>query len=97
MSYILQELSLIIPTKNDHYRIKDNLKDILDYLESKIKNFEVLIVSNKSSNQSIEYLEALASYNAFIKHEDINLRILIEFYNFYKIWISIFKNAFQNL
>lgn len=71
MSFILQELSLIIPTKNDHIRINDNLKDIIDYLESKIKNFEILIVSNNSSKQSIEYLEALSTYNTFINHMSI--------------------------
>lgn len=71
MEFILQELSLIIPTKNDHIRINDNLKDIVNYLESKIENFEILIVSNNSSNQSIEYLEILSSSNNFIKHFSI--------------------------
>ena len=66
MKFILHELTLIIPTKDDHLRIEKNILDILSYLEFKIEQYEVLIVSNGSSKNSIEFLDSLSSNSEFI-------------------------------
>ena len=71
MKFILHELTLIIPTKDDHLRIEKNILDILSYLEFKIEQYEVLIVSNGSSKNSIEFLDSLSSNSEFIKHISI--------------------------
>ena len=71
MKFILHELTLIIPTKDDHLRIENNIWDILSYLESKIQQYEVLIVSNNSSKESIEYLDNFSSGTDFVKHISI--------------------------
>ena len=71
MKFILHELTLIIPTKDDHLRIENNIWDILSYLESKIQQYEVLIVSNNSSKESIEYLADINKYLKNVKGSQV--------------------------
>ena len=33
MNFLLSDLTVIVPTKNDHYRIEENLQKLLDYFE----------------------------------------------------------------
>ena len=50
---ILNNLSVVIPTKDDHLRIKENLDSIIQFLNENIKQFEIIIVSNGSTTDSI--------------------------------------------
>lgn len=74
MEYILPELSIIIPTKDDHLRVQDNLDEITSFLNKKIEKYEVLIVSNNSSYESVKYLDELASKNVLVKHFSIQIQ-----------------------
>lgn len=65
---IINSLSLLIPTKNDHLRIAENIQKILDFLSNNIENYEVLIISNGSTNKSIEYIDNLTINYEFVKH-----------------------------
>ena len=70
MSQILDELSVIIPCKNDHLRIDENIEEIINYLRKNIDSYEIIIVSNGSKKISIDYLES-------IKNNFLNLEHLI--------------------
>ena len=66
--YILSELTVIIPSKNDHLRIEENFGKILNFLNEQIENFEILIVSNGSIEDSTDYIDNLIKENLLIKH-----------------------------
>ena len=53
VNFILNNLSVVIPTKDDHLRIKENLDSIIQFLNENIKHFEIIIVSNGSTTDSI--------------------------------------------
>lgn len=72
MNFLLSNLTVIVPTKNDHYRIEENLQKLLDYLKFNIQNFEILIVSNGSSSLSTDYIDNLILGLENIKHLKIN-------------------------
>lgn len=65
---LLENLTLIVPTKNDHQRIKSNINDIIKYLEKNIKNFEIILVSNGSDENSLQEIEKLIKKFKNIKH-----------------------------
>lgn len=65
---IINKLSLLIPTKNDHLRINQNLLKIINFLKNNIENFEILIISNGSTKDSIEYINNLTQNYEFVKH-----------------------------
>lgn len=73
MNFLLSELTVIIPTKDDHYRIEENINKLLNYLKKNIKNFEILIVSNGSSSSSHNYIDNLILGVENIKHLKINI------------------------
>lgn len=68
MNFLLAELTLIIPTKDDHYRIEENIENLLNYLNLNIQRFEILIVSNGSSLFSLNYIDDLVLGIEYIKH-----------------------------
>ena len=68
MSKILNELSVIIPCKDDHLRIGENIKEISNYLTKNIRLYEIIIVSNGSEKQSIVYLESIKSNFLNLEH-----------------------------
>lgn len=68
MSKILNELSVIIPCKDDHLRIGENIKEISNYLTKNIRSYEIIIVSNGSEKQSIVYLESIKSNFLNLEH-----------------------------
>ena len=82
MNFLLSDLTVIIPTKNDHYRIEENLQKLLDYLKFNIQNFEILIVSNGSSLLSVEYIDNLILGLENIKHLKIILVNMILIVNY---------------
>lgn len=68
MNTILPELSVIIPTKNDHESIKKNINAILDYLNRSINTYEIIIVSNNSNDRSVKELDSLVLELPNLKH-----------------------------
>lgn len=68
MSKILNELSVIIPTKDDHLRIDENIEEISNYLKKNVNSYEILIVSNGSEKKSIDYLELSKNNYPNVKH-----------------------------
>lgn len=65
---IIDSLSLLIPTKNDHLSLCQNLQKIINFLVNNIENYEVLIISNGSTNKSIEYINNSILNYEFVKH-----------------------------
>ena len=72
MKLLLQELTVIIPTKDDHYRVEENIENLLNYLNLNIQRFEILIVSNGSSVFSQSYIDDLVLGVEYIKHLKID-------------------------
>lgn len=68
MVYLLPELTVIIPTKDDHYRVKENILHLSDFLTNNIKQFEILIISNGSSSFSTEYIDKIILEFENIRH-----------------------------
>ena len=68
MSKLLNELSVIIPCKDDHLRIGENIKEISNYLTKNIRSYEIIIVSNGSEKKSIVYLESIKSNFLNLEH-----------------------------
>ena len=68
----MQELTVVIPTKDDHYRVEENIENVLNYLKLNIQRFEVLIVSNGSSVFSQSYIDDLVLGIDYIKHLKID-------------------------
>ena len=68
MHQILNELSVIIPCKDDHLRIDENIEEISNYLTKNVKSYEILIVSNGSTKKSIDYLELSKNNYPNIEH-----------------------------
>ena len=61
---MIENLTLIIPTKDDHDSIYKNIQEIYDFLYEFTKEFEILIVSNGSSVNSISKIDKLLkNYN----------------------------------
>ena len=54
MNFIIDNLSVVIPTKDDHLRIKENLNLIIQFLSENIKQYEIIIVSNGSTVDSVD-------------------------------------------
>jgi len=65
---LLNNLSLIIPSKNDAVRIYENIEFIIKYLHENIDEFEIIIVSNGSSKESVLKIDKLSSKYSFIRH-----------------------------
>ncbi len=68
MNFILDNLSVVIPTKNDHIRIKENLDSIIQFLNENIKQYEIIIVSNGSTTDSVSSINKLIYSFDFISH-----------------------------
>lgn len=70
--FLIDNLSLVIPTKDDHLRIYENIELLNKYLINNIGEFEIIIVSNGSSKESIVQLNTLCSKNQNLKHVVLN-------------------------
>jgi len=66
--FLLKNLTLIIPTFNDDERIISNINKIVYFLDTHIRNYEVIIVSNGSSLKSICQLDSVVSKHKYLKH-----------------------------
>lgn len=69
---LLNDLTLIIPTFNDDERIKYNISKIINFLDAYISKYEVLIVSNGSSQKSKDNIEEIIKKNKNLKHLILN-------------------------
>jgi dolichyl-phosphate beta-glucosyltransferase len=65
---MLENLTLIIPTKDDHESIYKNIQEIYDFLCDYTKEYEILIVSNGSSINSISKIDKLLKNYNNTKH-----------------------------
>ena len=65
---MIESLTLIIPTKDDHETIYKNIQEIYDFLCDYTKEFEILIVSNGSSVNSISKIDKLLKNYNNTKH-----------------------------
>lgn len=72
MVYLLPELTVIIPTKDDHYRIEDNIVHLINFLKKNIEQFEILIISNGSSLFSTQYIDKLILEIENVRHMKID-------------------------
>ena len=70
--FLIDNLSLVIPTKDDHLRIYENIELLNKYLINNVGEFEIIIVSNGSSKESIVQLNTLYSKNQNLKHIVLN-------------------------
>ena len=71
VNFLLDNLSVVIPTKNDHIRIKENLDSIIHFLNQNIKQYEIIIVSNGSTTDSVDSINKLIYSFDFISHKSI--------------------------
>ena len=69
---LLNDLTLIIPTFNDDERIKYNISKIINFLDAYISKYEVLIVSNGSTQKSKDNIEEIIKKNKNLKHLILN-------------------------
>ncbi len=68
---MIENLTLIIPTKDDHESILKNLQEIYNFLDSFVTEYEILVVSNGSSDDSISKI------NKFVKDSDKTKQIVL--------------------
>ena len=54
---ISKELTLVLPTKNHEGLVLDNLKYIDSYLKNNFTNYEIIVVSNGSSEHNVNLLK----------------------------------------
>ncbi|MBI2106961.1 glycosyltransferase family 2 protein [Candidatus Woesearchaeota archaeon] len=64
------KLSIIIPAYNEEKRITQTLKEFLSYLKGKI-NFEILVVVNGCTDNTVGVVSQIAKKNKEIKYVDI--------------------------
>ena len=69
---LIENLSLIIPTLNDHKMINKNFNDVVNFLKQNVTNFEILIISNGSSRESLASIDLLSEKYSFCEHIVIN-------------------------
>tara|TARA_X000000368_G_C23052058_1_gene721914 strand:+ start:426 stop:1139 length:714 start_codon:yes stop_codon:yes gene_type:complete len=60
---VVDNLTLIIPNKNDSDVISQNFKNVENFLNNRFKNFEILIVTNGSNKRCIKDTEKLLNNN----------------------------------
>jgi dolichyl-phosphate beta-glucosyltransferase len=66
--FLINNLSLIIPSKNDDVRIYENIEFIIEYLINNVEEYEIIFVSNGSTEQSMKNIDQLCMQYNNIKH-----------------------------
>ena len=66
--YIIENLTLLVPSKDDSLNLINNFHSIENYLISKVKNYEIIIISNGSSESDINSINKLIENNIYTKH-----------------------------
>tara|TARA_B100001564_G_scaffold360040_1_gene385034 strand:+ start:347 stop:1051 length:705 start_codon:yes stop_codon:yes gene_type:complete len=60
---VVDNLTLVIPNKDDSEVISLNFQNIENYLDKKFKNFEILIVTNGSNKRCVDDINVLLNNN----------------------------------
>lgn len=68
-SYLLNELSVVIPSKNSEQILVKNFQKLIQFLEQNIKYFEIVIISNGSSLENIKRITNLNKLHKEIYHK----------------------------
>ena len=68
MKYKIKELSLVVPTKDDHLKIEKNLNSVITFLNDFAQDFQILIISNGSSKKSTIFIDNLIETFDYIEH-----------------------------
>ena len=66
--FLIDDLSLIIPSKNDDARVYENIEFIIEYLTKNVEEYEILIVSNGSTELSMKNIDQLCMQYNNLKH-----------------------------
>jgi dolichyl-phosphate beta-glucosyltransferase len=66
--FLINNLSLIIPSKNDDVRIFENIEFIIEYLIKNVEEYEIIIVSNGSTELSMKNIDQLCMQYNNLKH-----------------------------
>ena len=65
-----EELSILIPCKNDEEVLLEKIQTVIDFCELNIKDYEILIVVNGSTKQNKKLMNSFISNNP---NENINV------------------------
>ena len=71
----INELSLIIPAHNEEKRILNTLKVYTKFFGDLIKNFEIIVVCNNSSDKTAEVVSEFSKENKSVRLIDIPYKI----------------------
>ena len=66
--YIIENLTLLVPSKDDSLNLINNFQRIENYLISRVKNYEIIIISNGSSELDIKSINKLVEKNIYTTH-----------------------------
>lgn len=66
--FLITNLSLIIPSKNDDARIYENIEFIIEYLNKNVEEFEIIVVSNGSTELSMKNIDQMCTQNNNLIH-----------------------------
>lgn len=64
----MDNISLLLPCKNDEKIIHDNILPLIKFLNSNLNNFEILIISNGSNKNNLSYLLKMKDFDKRIKY-----------------------------
>ena len=67
-------LSVIIPAKNEEKHIRQTVQSALDYLKPKGKPFEIIVVSNASTDRTVEFVREMGKNHPEVKVIDLPAR-----------------------
>ena len=65
---LVREISIVIPSKNDEVRISENIDYLIEYFDTNSINYEIIIVSNGSTINSIKKINNILDFKQNVKH-----------------------------
>jgi dolichyl-phosphate beta-glucosyltransferase len=66
--FLINNLSLIIPSRDDDVRIYENIEFIIEYLIKNVEEYEIVVVSNGSTELSMKNVDQLCMQYNNLKH-----------------------------
>jgi glycosyltransferase involved in cell wall biosynthesis len=63
----MKKISIVIPVKNEYKIILENISLIVNYLENNFFQYEILVIENGSTDNTISILQSISSLNQNIK------------------------------
>ena len=76
---LINNLSLIIPSRDDDLRIYQNIEFIIEYLIKNVDEYEIVVVSNGSTEMSMKNIDQLCMQYNNLKHFKLSKGIGIKF------------------